>query len=173
MQMPEVSLLMNADISSKITVYADESRSAGEAGFLSAYMLLIKVLMPLVLIWIGRKHIEDKYQPYLFLYLLFSISNIASIPILGRLGDYFTPFYILMLANMIFSLSIVRRQPLATTIRVFFFVLVFTFNFYSWFLTKSYNPHYRNYVKLYPYSSVFFPEKSQARENSGWNYLRY
>lgn len=171
MQMPEINILLNGNISSKITVYTDESRSAGEAGLINPYMLLVKVLMPLVLIWIGRKHIKENYQPYLFLYLLFSISNIASIPILGRIGDYFIPFYIIMLANFVYYLANVRRQPLVSAIRVFFFVLVFTFNFYSWFMLKSYNPKYRNVVKIYPYSSVFFPDKSQARENSGWKYF--
>lgn len=171
---PEIALLQsNANISSKLTVYTDESRSAVEAGILNPYILLTKIVMPFTLVFWGNKYIDKRYHSYLLLYLLFSASTVVSVPILNRFADYFTPFYIIMLSNYIFYISQVRKRPLQSSIRFIILLFVVTFNFYSWFMIKSYNPKLRNYVKIYPYSSVFYPEKNADRENAGWKYLSY
>lgn len=171
---PEIALLQfSPDISAKLSVYTDESRSAGESGILNLYILISKVIIPFTLVLLGKKYLDEKYHVYLFLFLLFSVSTVVSIPILSRFADYFTPFYIVMLSNYIYTISKVKKQPLLSSIRLFVILIFFTFNFYSWFMTKSYNPKIRNYVKIYPYSSVFFPEKNSDRENAGWKYLRY
>lgn len=161
-------LLATESLTRKLYAYTDEERMEGG---INLYFLITKVIFPLFFVVVGKKHIREEYHTYLFFFLIFSFTSSFSVAILNRFADYFTPFYILMLANYIYLISQTKRQPVATVIKTFVFLFVFTFNFYSWFMIKSYNPKLRNYVKIYPYSSVFFPEKSPDRENAGWKYL--
>jgi hypothetical protein len=113
-------------------------------------------LLPVVSLFIlSRRHLTDKFKPYVMVHLLFC-AGAFSIPIIfSRFTNYTCFFLIVLVANMLASkkISYLSRQCL-------FCVLLLSQTWY----------YYKMYPAWVPYVSVFEPVKVKAREMLWYEY---
>lgn len=115
------------------------------------YYYLVKFKYPNLLIWM-----------FVFYTVIFLLSY--SIPILGRIKLYFTPFYIVAVIELIYIYTKENKSVKNMKVMTVVLLMLFIFPSVKYFFTK--NPRYNDMqlIQYYPYHSIIDKGVEQKRE---------
>ena len=152
----------------KFHVYASRSEQA----VFNTYSI-ITIVIPCILLFLSSKHKRsvNKSDKYLLLYMFFLIIS-PYFSMAKRIGIYFEIYYMVETASYIGNRCLLISDKELRLVLFFPVLLLFTLNYYTWFGIKTFDGKHRQIVAVYPYSSIFSPEKDHARETSGWASLK-
>lgn len=132
------------------------------------FILFTSALFFYVNLLILKSQIEMKMNNYflnlLAFYMVLSILS-SKTPIFGRFVFYFTPFYIIALANFVYYMS--RKFAYVKVRRCVAICLIFIFSFspIKYFFTTNVNYDDKQLIQYYPYYSIFDKKIDNKREN--------
>lgn len=157
--------------SDKVDRYSD-SALAGQTfsfwGVLSTFVRFIIIPFFLCLTYKIRYMLNKKMESFFCLYLLFAILTIP-ITILYRYNNYFYPFALIVMSNIMFSDKILITRTKFISIKsylawIFVISPMFVLQFYGYTTNVKETTLYKEYMRYYPYSSIITKEKDENRE---------
>ena len=173
-------LAFNERIENKITAYTDSSLSGtilNINGILS--IIIMYVFYPLAALLLLKRKYSLKGISYEPMILLCSVFALLSIPlgILYRYNNYFMLFSIVALSDLAYSqrLSIKKGVYINSSrfsLWILLFFPLFFLRVYSYFPTIP-KTQCKNYMRYYPYSSIFDETRDYDREKLFIHYHAY
>ena len=111
--------------------------------------------------------LEKNWEQIIFLSLCVTILTIP-ISLMYRYNNYFFPFALIILSNVVYTRSVrlKKRVIKVSSYMVWFIILIPMFFFQLKIYTSNIdnNSRYKNYMRYYPYSSIFTKEIDKDRE---------
>ena len=166
-------ITLNDRIEGKIDTYQDSiffDQHLNWKGMIS--FLFTNVLYPLVLIMSLKHYYKDNRYPHesMVLWALYMIVLSAPITIFYRYVNYFMPFIILVLADTFSTRYIYLTSKIKIIVPSYqskfliIFLPIFLLTISTWLDPIKPNSNLKNYMKVYPYSSIFNPEDNPQRD---------
>lgn len=164
-------ITLNVDIlSTKALSYSNTKLSGSTFNIIGIISTIIRnSFFPFIAALYLKKHnqLEHKWEIMIFLSICVTVLTIP-VSLLYRYNNYFFPFAIIILSNVIYTRNIVlKKVTLKVSSYIVWFLILFPMFFFQF---KVYtgevgkNSRYKNYMRYYPYSSVVTKEIDKNRE---------
>ena len=166
-----LGLLLSTGDSGLITIgerYFDSSLFGGFE--MTIFGMIERVVFIVFYMWIlffniSKGLVKNRYESFAFvMYLILYILN-SVFPIFYRFGEFYSPFFILLSANMIYHVAKSFQPRFVGKMAIFFMLFFFAFISNKFLFNKAYYGE-KPIVQYYPYTSVFDQKLVPARERA-------